>query len=67
MKNFLKNGGLVVPGSLVASSAFAADYTTAITSAFTAATSNVSAATLGMVGLAALVTGVGLIISLIRK
>lgn len=65
--NKFQKAGLVASGSLAASSAFAADYTTAITSAFTAATSNVSAATLGMVGLAALVTGVGLIISLIRK
>ncbi len=65
--NKLQKVGLVAGGSLVASSAFAADYATAITSAFTSATSNVSAATLGMVGLAALVTGVGLIISLIRK
>lgn len=63
-------GSVVASTVLASSSAFAADaspITTAINSAVTAANGNVTAVVLGVIGIAAIGFGVGMIVSYLRR
>ena len=58
-----------VGGALLglSSQSFAVDVAAAITSAFTGANSNLTTAIVGIIGLAALATGVGLVLKFLSK
>lgn len=69
MKNFLKNGGLILAGSVASLPAFAlttAD-NTAVTDAFTSGGVSVAAVVTGVIGIAAAMTGLGLVYSWLKK
>lgn len=64
----LSRAGFVVVGSTAASFASADAATqTAITDAYTSGSSDLSVAITGLIGLVALMVGVGMIISMLRK
>lgn len=63
----LKNVSLAVSAVAVSGSALAVDHTTALTAAQTDATGNVTLAVQIVIGLLAIVTGIGVIKSLLGK
>ena len=67
-RNNLARAGFTFVGATVGSSAFADAATqTAITDAYTNGSSDLSVAITGLIGLVALMVGVGMIISMLRK
>jgi uncharacterized protein YjeT (DUF2065 family) len=67
-RNNLARVGFTVVGATAGSSAFADAATqTAITDAYTSGSSDLSVAITGLIGLVALMVGVGMIISMLRK
>jgi uncharacterized protein HemY len=67
MKNLIKKSTLVICAAVAAGSAFAADHTTAIDAAYTDGNTNVTAAVVGLIGLMAVIVGVGAVISLFKR
>ncbi|MFP3979474.1 hypothetical protein [Marinobacter sp. KMM 10035] len=59
--------GTALTAGLAAGVASAADHTVAIGDAFTDASGNVTAAALGVIALVAVVVGLGLIVSIMRR
>lgn len=59
--------GTAVTGGLIAGSAYAADHSTAISAAGADGVTNTSAAVVALVGIVAVVVGVGFVISVLRK
>jgi hypothetical protein len=57
----------VASGVLASASAFAVDHSAAINAAYTDGNTNVTAAVVGIITLAAVAVGVGVIISLFRR
>ncbi len=63
-----KRTGAVVVGTAAASASYADEATqTAITSAYTDGSADLTVAVAGLIGLVAVVVGVGMIISMLRK
>ncbi len=63
----LKKMGLAVTGSVASVGAFAVDHSTAITAAGTDGTTNTTAAVVVVLTIAAVVTGVGIVIKLLGR
>lgn len=64
LRNKVLLGSALVAGSF---STFAADHSAAITAATDSATVSVTAVVAGIIGLAAIVTGVGIVISMLKR
>ncbi|MBY6034981.1 hypothetical protein KUV59_17540 [Marinobacter daepoensis] len=59
--------GTALVAGMAAGTAAAVDHTAAIDSAFADGTGNVTAAVLGVIALVAIVTGLGMIVSILRR
>lgn len=67
LKKIGKNVVSVAAGTLATASAFAVDHTTAINAAYTDGNTNVTAAVVGIIALAAIAVGIGLIMGMFKR
>jgi len=67
MNKFLKKLALAVTGSLATASAFAVDHSAAINAAYSDGNTNVTAAVVGIIALAAIAVGIGLIMGMFKR
>lgn len=64
---FIGKLSVAVGGGMVAASSYAADHSAAITAAGTDGTTNTTAAVTALIGIVAVIVGVGFVISVLRK
>lgn len=67
MKNLFLKVSAALTAGLASSAVFAADHTVAIDSAYADGTTNVTAAVVGIIALAAIITGVGYILKFLNR
>ena len=66
-KKHLAKLGTAIGVGMIAASSYAADHSTAIAAAGTDGVTNTSAAVVALIGIVAVVVGVGFVISVLRK